>query len=162
MAGSAADPAALLRIYIKRGRLEDAASLALTHLHAWQTQVTLALLSQYWTYGIDTTGAFLPRGFISTFFRVSMLPLRRLWTLSVNVMGVSGSPTIFWGTFWGVSAPPVRPPVRPACAHSCRKPCTHTIARPCSSRIFWNSAAPWLWGEQLECWSANNDLESYD
>ncbi len=41
MAGSAADPAALLRIYIKRGRLEDAASLALTHLHAWQTQVTL-------------------------------------------------------------------------------------------------------------------------
>ncbi|BDA47676.1 probable nuclear pore complex protein Nup160 at C-terminar half [Coccomyxa sp. Obi] len=39
MAGSAADPAALLRIYIKRGRLEDAASLALTHLHAWQTQV---------------------------------------------------------------------------------------------------------------------------
>lgn len=42
MAGSAADPVALLRIYIKRGRLEDAASLALTHLHAWQTQVTFA------------------------------------------------------------------------------------------------------------------------
>jgi len=41
MAGAAADPAALLRIFMRRGRLEDAARLALTHLHAWQTQVTL-------------------------------------------------------------------------------------------------------------------------
>ena len=40
MAGSSADPTALLRIYMKRGRLEDAATLALTHLHAWETQVT--------------------------------------------------------------------------------------------------------------------------
>lgn len=40
MAGSLADPAALLRIYIKHGRLQDAAMLALSHLHAWQSQVS--------------------------------------------------------------------------------------------------------------------------
>lgn len=48
MAGSAADPAALLRVFMRRGRLEDAARLALAHLRAWQTQVPLLALFPYW------------------------------------------------------------------------------------------------------------------
>ena len=54
MAGSAADPAALLRIYMRQGRVEDAAMLALTHLHAWQTQVTITCcwgLKKHQAYG---------------------------------------------------------------------------------------------------------------
>jgi hypothetical protein len=39
MAGSAGDPAALLRLYMRHSRLRDAAQLALRHLHAWRTQV---------------------------------------------------------------------------------------------------------------------------
>jgi hypothetical protein len=41
MAGAAADPAALLRVYIKHGRLLDAAQLAKDHLEAWQRQGAL-------------------------------------------------------------------------------------------------------------------------
>ncbi len=40
MAGSLADPAALLRLYVKHGRLRDAAMVALSHLQAWQSQVS--------------------------------------------------------------------------------------------------------------------------
>lgn len=36
MAGAPDDPASLLRVYLRHGRLEDAASLALEHLSAWQ------------------------------------------------------------------------------------------------------------------------------
>ena len=36
MAGGPADPAALLRVYLKHGRLEDAAGLVLEHLAGWQ------------------------------------------------------------------------------------------------------------------------------
>ena len=43
MAGSMGDPAALLRLYMKHGRLRDAAQLALSHLHAWRTQVSRPL-----------------------------------------------------------------------------------------------------------------------
>ncbi|KAK9814266.1 hypothetical protein WJX72_003104 [[Myrmecia] bisecta] len=39
MSGNGADPAALLRAYLKYGRLEDAASLALRHLQAWDDEV---------------------------------------------------------------------------------------------------------------------------
>jgi hypothetical protein len=42
MAGSAADPAALLRVLLRRGRLLDAARLAAVHLAAWQRQGALA------------------------------------------------------------------------------------------------------------------------
>jgi hypothetical protein len=41
MAGAAADPAALLRVYIQHGRLLDAAQLAKDHLEAWQRQGAL-------------------------------------------------------------------------------------------------------------------------
>lgn len=43
MAGSAGDPAALLRLYMRHGRVRDAAQLALRHLHAWRTQVSHSL-----------------------------------------------------------------------------------------------------------------------
>ncbi len=39
MAGSQADPAALLRVLMKHGRVEQAAALALQYLKAWQTEV---------------------------------------------------------------------------------------------------------------------------
>ena len=39
MAGSQADPAALLRVLMKHGRMEQAAALALQYLRAWQTEV---------------------------------------------------------------------------------------------------------------------------
>ncbi|WIA39183.1 hypothetical protein OEZ86_005308 [Tetradesmus obliquus] len=41
MAGAAADPAALMRVFIKHGRLLDAAQLAKDHLEAWQRQGAL-------------------------------------------------------------------------------------------------------------------------
>jgi hypothetical protein len=41
MAGTAADPAALMRLYIKHGRLLDAAELAKAHMEAWQRQGAL-------------------------------------------------------------------------------------------------------------------------
>jgi hypothetical protein len=42
MAGGPDDPAALLRVYIRHGRLADAANLALAHLAAWQAANPLA------------------------------------------------------------------------------------------------------------------------
>ncbi|KAF6256777.1 hypothetical protein COO60DRAFT_79428 [Scenedesmus sp. NREL 46B-D3] len=41
MAGAAADPAALMRVYVKHGRLLDAAQLAKDHMEAWQRQGAL-------------------------------------------------------------------------------------------------------------------------
>jgi len=42
MAGGPEDPAALLRVYLRHGRLDDAADLALEHLSAWQGANPLA------------------------------------------------------------------------------------------------------------------------
>ena len=44
MAGSQADPAALLRVLMKHGRVEQAATLALQYLKAWQTEASFWLL----------------------------------------------------------------------------------------------------------------------
>jgi hypothetical protein len=44
MAGALEDPAALLRIYMRHGRLSEAAKLAIRCLHSWQMQVPSALL----------------------------------------------------------------------------------------------------------------------
>ena len=41
MAGSQADPAALLHVLMKHGRMAQAATLALQYLRAWQTEVRL-------------------------------------------------------------------------------------------------------------------------
>lgn len=43
MAGFQADPAALLRVLMKHGQMEQAAALALQYLRAWQTEVKLWL-----------------------------------------------------------------------------------------------------------------------
>ena len=45
MAGSQSDPAALLRVLMKHGRMEQAAALALQSLRAWQTEVTFFAVS---------------------------------------------------------------------------------------------------------------------
>ena len=38
MGGSKVDPAALIRVYVKHDRLQDAALLSMRYLNAWQTQ----------------------------------------------------------------------------------------------------------------------------
>lgn len=40
MAGGVADPAALLRLYLSHGRLQNAAQLAIQHLTTWHKQVS--------------------------------------------------------------------------------------------------------------------------
>lgn len=47
MAGSQSDPASLLRVLIRHGRIEQAAALALQYLRAWQTQVQVLASPSY-------------------------------------------------------------------------------------------------------------------